>query len=371
MGAVWLLATASNPLLAQSSIHFKGDVLARQEWTENLFSPACAECHTVGASRRGRIQFRPRIEVQTSSLRLIVGAELNYSSDRNAAPTDVALPVRPIRDNYKSRDSRLDLASVGVNLLTDIEVDAGRLPMPFKVTEMVWDRDLRVQGAVAKWSYLSTNTGLEKVRLSALYSRGSHVFKDSAEGSDSLTGQGTTLAGGSLDLSFGSSTRTALTASYLRFDRTAHLDTLIRRQNTRTATYAVARGFGIIDLVGRLRMETRVPLQLVVNYAINHRTSVDRAGLWAALVVGPFPDARVRGEYTYASVDRDLTVAAYAGDDFFWGTGWDGHRLDLAFEKSSSSSFHVVGQLQRFKETADPLERAWIGRLRLEARKTF
>lgn len=369
VSAALLVTAAVRPALAQSRpISFKGDLLARQEWTENLFTTPCAECHTVSPRHRGRLQLRPRIETRVSSLRLIAGAEINLSSDTNMAPTDVTLPVRPIRDNYDSRGIRLDLASLGISPLPDLEIDAGRMVMPFRVTEMLWDRDLRVQGAVARWTRVSEKSGLEAVRLSAVYSRGSHVFRDSA---GSSLGSGTTLTGLSVDLGTGSEKRAVLTASYLRFDRTDRLDTVIRRQNTRSPSDTLGRNFGIIDLVGRFHWETRVPLRAVVNYAINHRAVGKPAGLWAAFVAGSLPDSRVRGEYTYATVDRDLTLAAYAGDDFFWGTGWDGHRLDLGFAPWSTTSFHVVGQWQRFKETADPVERAWIRRVRLEARRTF
>jgi len=301
-------------------------------------------------------------------LRLIAGAEVNFSSDTNTAPTDVTLPVRPIRDNYDSRGIRLDLASLGISPLPDLEIDAGRMVMPFRVTEMLWDRDLRVQGAVARWTRVSEESGLETLRLSAVYSRGGHVFRDSA---GSFLRSGTTLTGVSVDFGVGSSKRADLTASYLRFDGTKHLDSVIRRQNTGSTSDALGRNFGIIDLVGRFRWDTRIPLRAAINYAINHRAVGKPAGLWAAFVAGSFPDARVRGEYTYATVDRDLTLAAYAGDDFFWGTGWDGHRLDLGFAPWSTTSFHIVGQWQRFKETADPVERAWIRRMRLEARRTF
>jgi hypothetical protein len=364
-----LAATTPRPALAQAPpIAFKGDLLARLEGTENLFTNPCAECHTVDPKQRGRFQFRPRIEARTLGLRLIAGLELNYSSDTNTRPTDVTLSVRPIRDNYDSRGVRIDLASLGVDLSPNLELDAGRMVMPFRVTEMLWDRDLRVQGATAKWTLLSDKSGLEALRLSAVYSRGSHVFRDSA---GSFAGSGTTLAGVSVDFGVGSLKRADLTASYLRFDHTEYLEAVIRRQNTRSPSGAVGQNFGVIDLVGRFRWDMRVPLQAVVNYAINHRAVGSPSGLWAAFVAGSFRDGRLRGEYTYATVDRDLTLAAYAGDDFFWGTGWAGHRVDLGFAPSPSTSFHVIGQWQRFKETADPVEGAWIQRWRLEARRVF
>ena len=122
----------------------------------------------------------------------------------------------------------------------------------------------------------------------------------------------------------------------------------------------------------RLRTNAPVPIQVILDGARNRKAPDQRNGVWATLVVGSLRDNRIRGEYTYAKVDKDATVAAYAGDDFFWETGWLGHRAEFAFAQSPKSSFHVIGQMQQFKDSPNLAERTnWLKRLRVEARRTF
>jgi hypothetical protein len=82
--------------------------------------------------------------------------------------------------------------------------------------------------------------------------------------------------------------------------------------------------------------------------------------------------SRAQAEYTYAKVDRDAVVAAFNTDDFFWGTGWEGHRADLATKAAKNSSVHAIAQWQRFKDSPDPVIReTWVKRYRIELRTTF
>lgn len=343
-----------------------GDVIVRQEWTDGFFTkPDPVPAH------RTRIQIRPRFEVETHVLRMTVGADINYSSDDNLKPKDVTLPLALIRDNYDSRSIRLDLASLGVNLSPAIKLDAGRMTMPFRLTNMIWDADLRIQGAAAQWVLHQGKTGEPTARVSGIFSRGSHVFVDSVKTDGSSLGDGVTLKGGSLDLGFGEGKRFDLTGSYLRFEKLASLERMIRRQNTRVAG-ALTREYEVVDVALRFRTDAPIPMQLVVDGARNRKAPNQRDGFWAALVLGSLRDNRFRGEYTYARMDKDVTVAAYAGDDFFWGTGWLGHRAEIAFAQSPKSTFHVIGQMQQFKDSPNLAERAnWLKRLRLEARRTF
>jgi hypothetical protein len=113
-------------------------------------------------------------------------------------------------------------------------------------------------------------------------------------------------------------------------------------------------------------------MQLVANYCWNTALDEDNRGLWLAAVLGNLGTSRMRAEYTYAKVDRDATVAAFNTDDFFWGTGWEGHRADLATGTVKSSSIHGIAQWQRFKDSPDPTVREqWVTRYRLEWRTSF
>ena len=350
----------------QQQAPITGDFMIRQEWNDGFFTKP----DPVPANRT-RIQIRPRFEVETQVLRMGVGADINYSKDNNLEPKDIPLPLTLLRDNYDSRSIRLDLAYVGVNLSSAIKIDAGRAMMPFRLTEMIWDKDLRIQGGRAVWTLGQGKTGEPVARVSGIYSRGSHVFGDSVKTEGSTLGEGVTIKGGSFDLGFGADKRVDLTGTYLAFDKLENLERMIRRQNTRVGG-ALTREYGILDVTLRFRTNTPFPMQVVIDGARNRKAPDQRNGFWGALVLGSLIDNRIRGEYTYAKVDRDVTVAAYAGDDFFWATGWLGHRAEVAFAQSPKSSFHVIAQMQQFKDSAILAERTnWFKRLRLEARRSF
>jgi hypothetical protein len=363
--ALGLLASSARAQTQQQA-PITGDILVRQEWNEGFF----ARPDPVPLART-RFQIRPRFEVETQMLRLGLGADVNYSKDNNLKPKDVPPPLKLIRDNYDSRSIRLDLAYLGLNVSPALKVDAGRMIMPFRLTEMIWDRDLRIQGASARLVLHQGKTAEPMARVSGIYSRGSHVFVDSANAEGSSLGEGVTLKGGSLDLGFGEARRVDVSGSYLVFDNLQYLETKIRRQNTRV-NGDLTREYQVVDVALRFRTSAPLPVQVVVDGAMNRKAPDQKYGFWAALVLGSLRDNRFRGEYTYAKVDKDATVAAYAGDDFFWGTGWRGHRAEIAFAQSPKSSFHVIGQLQQFKESPIVAERTnWLKRLRLEARRTF
>jgi hypothetical protein len=181
------------------------------------------------------------------------------------------------------------------------------------------------------------------------------------------------MYGGALDLIFGSSQGSALqlVGSYLQFDDLNKLQLAIHRQNT-TVAGLIANEYHVVDIVGRITRGGQLPLQLVGNYCWNTAVDVDNKGLWLSAVLGALGTSRARAEYIYAKIDRDATVAAFSTDDFFWGTGFEGHRADLGTGTVKSSSIHAIAQWQRFKDSPDPAVREqWVTRYRLEWRTSF
>jgi Putative porin len=339
----------------KQAFRFAGDGLARYEWTKDI--PAG---DTFEDESRYRLQLRPRVEATFGPVELGVGGDFNYSKDENdKPPAGLAAPVL-IRDNYRSRDARLDLAW-GKLSAGPLSAQGGRFFMPLPLTEMIWDRDLRPQGGAATINF-APKSSLNRFAITGLYAKGSHVFEDES-----------VMFGGGLDLSFasGQAARLQIAGTYLEFRDLDTLDPAIRRQNTRVAGLIV-NDYRVVDIVGRITRTGQLPLQLVGDYCWNTAVDQDNKGLWLAVVLGALGTSRTRLEYTYAKIDKDATVAAFNTDDFFWGTGWEGHRADLATSGAKQSSIHAIAQWQRFKDSPDLAQRdRWVKRFRLEWRISF
>lgn len=348
--AVTLLSAASAG--AQDAVYqspkkltFQGEGLLREEWTRDFPSGTDTD--------RFRARALPGLRLTLGSFVLGAGGDFQWSSDENVV---AGQPL--IRDNYDSRDARLDLAFARLDTGA-VDLAAGRFEMPIGFTEMVWDRDLRPQGAALTLA-LRDRGSLRRLAVTALGARGSHVFDD----------DDTTMVSAALDARFavGGEWRLDLLGAFVTFRDPAKLEVKIRRQNTRVAG-ALVRDYDVVDAVVRLRRDGSVPLQLVADGCLNTAADDQRRGLWLSAVVGSTQSARARLEYVYAFVDRDATLAAYATDDFLWATGWAGHKADLGLALGRHLALHGVGQVQRFKDSAVAAERDdWIKRFRVELR---
>ena len=356
-----LLAAAQDPApvyqdAKQYSVEVKLDGVLRQEWTDSI---------TFIENDRALGRLRPRVEVGIGRFLLGVGGDFVYGSEENTA----FLPVLPLlRDNYDSRDARLDLAFVRADPGSWLRLHAGRFPMPVRFTEMIWDRDLRPQGAAV--ALQATNQGpFKRLALTALGARGSHVFPqggvfDFSDRETMWIGSASALAG------IGERASVELLASYVTFSDLEHVDPRLRRQNTRAAPGGpLARGYDVVDLIARFNREGRVELQLVADYCWNTAVDSGNKGVWLAAVLGSTRTARASLEYTFARMDPDATLAAFAADDFLWETGWEGHRADLGVRLREHYAVHAVVQRQRFKDAPRAAERdISLDRYRLEVR---
>jgi Putative porin len=337
----------------KSSVGFHLDGLVRQEWTQDIF---LSSTDTRNEQRR-LFRLKPRLELGGDHFMLGVGGEFNFGSDRNVDPRPTLL-----RDNYDSREARLDLAFARIEPVRFVRLEGGRFRMPVALTEMTWDRDLRPQGGALTLQD-KDDSGVTRFGLTGLWAKGSHVFED-----DSVQ-----LLLGSAQVHFAGQGESGLqlVGSFLYWKRVDTLEPMIRRQNSRVLG-EISGDYHVVDLVARLRTASQVPFQLVANYCWNTAIDSSNRGLWLAAVLGSLDTSRMRAEYTFARVDKDATLAAFATDDFFWGTGWRGHRGELSTKTNEHSSLALVGQLQQFKDSPRPEERDhWVKRLRVELRATY
>jgi hypothetical protein len=338
-------AAAQDPVFqSPKKLTFHGEGLLREEWTRDLQGID---------SDRFRARALPGLRLTLGPVVLGAGGDFQWSSDENVV---AGQPL--IRDNYDSRDARLDLAFARLETGA-VEIAAGRFEMPVAFTEMIWDRDLRPQGGALTLA-LRDRGSLQRLAVTALGARGSHVFDD----------DDTTMLSAALDARFAldDAWRLELLGAFVTFLDPEKLEARIRRQNTRVAG-AIVRDYDVVDAIVRFRRDGSVPLQVVADGCLNTAADDRNRGLWLSLVLGSTQSARVRGEYVYAFVDPDATLAAYATDDFVWSTGWAGHKADLGVALGRHVALHGVGQLQRFKDSPRPEERDhWVKRFRVELR---
>jgi len=342
----------------ERKVKLTGDALLRGEWTRHL----AVAPDTFVDDDRFRGQLRPRLEIDLDKVVFGVGGDFNYSSDENTEEINPAAPL--IRDNYKSRDARVDLAFARVQPAGWLRLEGGRFVMPVPLTEMIWDRDLRPQGAALTLDFRNHGS-VDSVAFTVLGARGSHVFDDSETSM--------LVAAVDANLRAGESVKLELLGSFVAYFDADELEPIIRRQNLRVPGVPppppLALDYRVVDLVARMRTSGRVPLQLVAEYCWNTEADTLNDGIWAALVLGSTESGRAKLEYTYANVDRDATLGAYATDDFLWATGWDGHRVDLGIRTGGHAALHAVGQLQRFKDSPRGFDNdVWVKRYRVELR---
>jgi hypothetical protein len=344
----------------KSGTAFHVDGFSRQEWTDEV---------TFTARSRRTFRLRPRLDFESKWLQAGLGGDFIYGSDHNLDPPEGMATLPLLRDNYKSRDARLDLAWARLTPIRALAVQAGRFAMPVRFTEMVWDRDLRAQGASATVD-LGAIGPMQRFAVTGVYARGSHILPEG--NAFEFTDRDTLWIGSATaTLSAGAQDRIELMGAYLKFADLGFVDPRLRRQNTRVGG-VLTLPYEVVDLVARYHGGGRVSTTLVADYCWNTAVETDNRGLWLAIVLGSIVTARGSLEYTYAQVDRNATLAAYTSDDFLWGTGWAGHRADLGVRISDRASSHVVGQLQRFKDSPNEADREdWLKRVRLEVRISY
>ncbi|HUL77672.1 MAG TPA: putative porin [Vicinamibacteria bacterium] len=355
--AVPAMAQESDAVYQQQSgkaYRFAGDALARYEWTRDVLEGGVLE-----DENRYFLEARPRVEVRVGPVELGVGGAFRYSDVRNDVPSGDT-PLTIIRDNFRSRDARLDLAWAKVTL-GPVALQGGRFRMPIPFTEMIWDRDLRPQGGAVSINF-APKESFNRFALHGIYATGSHVFEDKSA-----------MYGGGLELRFGSSQGSSvqLVGTYLQFEDLDRLDPLIQRQNAHVGAH-FTNDYRVVDLVARLTRGGQLPVQLVGDYCWNTALDSNNRGLWLAAVLGDLTSSRARAEYTYSKIDREATVSAFDADDFYWGTGWEGHRADLGTGVGKGSEIHAVAQWQRFKDSPSlAVQENWVKRYRLEWRMKF
>ena len=330
------------------ALRWSADLELRQEWTEPF--------GLKDEENRQRARLLTGVDGEFRWLRFGLTGDFVYSSDDNVA--ELGQPgYRSQRDNYRSRDARVDQAYVSAAPARWLRLDAGRFRMPIGFTGLIWDTDLRAQGAAL--SLAASDLGrMSRLGLTLLGSRGSHVFDDN---------QTTTWAVATdAELELGERTSLGVMGAFVTWQDAYDVEDPLWRQNT-SRNDDFLYDYDVIDVVARLHREGSIEAELVADFCRNLAAEKGHTGIWLALVL----DGAVRGwprlEYVYAWVDRDATLGAYPADDYLWTTGWEGHELKLDVRVGSHVVLRAAGLVSRYKDAPQARFRDdWVGRARLE-----
>ncbi|MEX1245098.1 MAG: hypothetical protein WEB59_11385 [Thermoanaerobaculia bacterium] len=261
--------------------------------------------------RRGRFELRPEVGFEPSeTLRIAVRGVFDYGTDAESYPQ---------YDNYESRGAALEryyiLWRPGA-----FAVRAGRFGIPLVATEMLWDRDIQTPGAAAAWS---SPDGAWTLAGAGFYA-------------PQRDGERSRIAVGQVVWRSGDAARFQIeaAASYWSYDLRDLKPVYIRENTPRLADGRLeyASGFHVADLILRLRFPLAgLPVLVSLDGMNNFEAQTGRRlAFEGALVVGRLgTPGNWRAVYSYQYIQRDATVGAYNGDDWWWHTWYEGHRLAL------------------------------------------
>ena len=302
------VASVPAPVTRSDTLDLSGDLRVRQEW------------NFVEGRDRSRSALRARLRASYAvSDSVAVGAQLvtGDADDPNSADVTLGnflddLPVA--LDQAWIRYRRGALAAW-----------AGKMPLPFHRTDMVWDGDVSPQGVAVTASLPLAGAKLEARGLW-------FVIDESAVASDSemLGGQAAIAA------PLGSAVSLTLAGSYYhyRLGSLAGADAGDFRGNLVSGGRYLS-DFRLTEAIGTLSysgIDPRWPVSLTADYVRNLGAAVDGdAGVTAELAAGRATQSGdVRLSYTYSRVEVDAVLAAFSHDNLDLSTNYLLHGLTLA-----------------------------------------
>jgi hypothetical protein len=320
-----------------SRFRWTGDVLLRGEAVRRTPNPLTRDFERV------RLRYRPGVEVRLGD-RVTFGAGLlaSLASDDNE--------WNAVRfDNFQSDDVRPDRAFVSIaGLAHAVSATFGVLESPFGGTEVVWDRDLRFQGASIGAELPGGDTLLGQ-RLLAAVSVGSQVGEQSSQVAAARWE-------GELRRGF------QLGAGFWHFGQT---DVLVEEGYARTNRLApggedLLSDFEVAHLtIGWETIGAARPVRLRLDLLHNLGADDARTGGELRVEWGELQQAGTwRLRLVAQRVEQDAVPAAFGGDEWWFRTRQRGARLGFAVALGRQAFAEASWLRQRRDDLDEWLDRA-------------
>lgn len=348
------LASATADTAPRLKISGDARVRAQGDWSDD------------DGKNRLSMQFRGRLGATWAATdRLTVGARLATGDADDPNSVDVQL------SNWlDDLDISLDQAYLRYDI-GHAELYAGKMPQPFKRTELVWDGDVNPQGLAIRHGLPLAGGGT--LRSNALY----FVVDESAGGPDSE------MAGLQLgyDSPRGGDWRFDAALAYYHYDlgSLAGADAGDFRSNLRGADGRYLSDFHLANAllgVDYHGFGERWPLRLVADYVKNLGAWNDAdSGYGVDLILGKAAQpGDWRFTYGYAMTQADAVLAAFSQDSIGIGTNYRLHALSADFVPWPKTTLSAVWYHYRPYEAAwagANAPRDWLDRLRLSLMVSF
>ena len=295
---------------------------------------------------------------------LSVGAQFTTGDPDDPNSSDVTLSN--FNDDLAvSLDQIWLRAKIGKSQLT-----GGKVPLPFKRTDMVWDGDVHPEGLSA--TYGSHITRAVSVRAAGLY-----FFID-----ENIGGADSRMIGGQLGITAKIDPMLSVDASAGYYDY--RLKSVLGGdvgdfRSNRFANGRYLSDFDLVDLIGSATwagLGTRWPVSLTANYVNNvGATTSANDGISLNLAAGRLSQ---RGDwrigYGFAQTGVDAVFAAFSEDNTALGSNYIQHNLSIDYvlrpHLTVNGTFYRYRLKSAFDAVAnDPTE--WLNRLRINLLADF
>lgn len=295
-GAVAAPAPVALAAKPASKLQLSGDVRVRYE---SNFGDADARNRD-----RGVVRARLRANYAVSD-HIMAGAQLSTGDDDDPNTADVTLSNWD--DDLRVSLDQIYLRGTWGNLV----VHAGKIPQPFRRTDLVWDGDVSPQGLSA--AYKQPLPGGASIKATGLYFQ----IDEASRAKDS------SMVGGQIEFATAPGVFHAeLAAGYYdyRLNSITGADAGDFRSNLLTPAGRYLSDFDMLDIVGSATfagLGERWPVQLIGNYVHNYGAAVDAdTGYGADLFVGRASKPHdLRFGYGYSRTEVDAVLAAFSHDN--------------------------------------------------------
>src|SRR5262245_16272199 len=260
-------------------------------------------------------------------------------------------------DNETSDDFNLDLAYARWGVGPMVRLEAGRTPLPLRLSALTWDDDLRpVGGSIAMHRTWRDFDAFDAVV-------GGFAVRSLAE-------SWVRLAAAQVGYAYrdGAPAGADVRVAYLWYNRFESLVTDGLARSNAVASGKFVSEFDLLDLrlVGRLSpfgWRCAVHGEWVENLGADVESSAWAAGVTAGDVAAP---GHVEARYFYHRIERDAVLAAFDSDDWWFHSRFRGHRAGVGVGLGRGMVAAVSGSVERRDDLS-----TWTKRLLLDLRATF